>query len=221
MADQQQYYSHYTAIILLSICHNSPISWIDFMAVRKPQDVLRINVSQTDLQQSQLVKYLRDSGQITSRSMAAIEAYWYSYALAADRDIPDATVELAVSESVLALSSQIMRVLNFHRIDRGIVLPNQFLTQCGLVWGGSSPSSPAVVPQQKSVVTLPSVAKVISPAPEPVKHSLASALAEDYDDEDDDDDEVEQSNEVKVGIRIGGLNASQSVADFLNGTNGR
>jgi hypothetical protein len=189
------------------------------MAVRKPQDVLRINVSQTDLQQSQLVKYLRDSGQITSRSMAAIEAYWYSYALAADRDIPDATVELAVSESVLALSSQIMRVLNFHRIDRGIVLPNQFLTQCGLVWGGSSPSSPAVMPQQKSVVTLPSVAKVNSPAPEPVKHSLASANAEAYD--DDDDNEVEQSNEVKVGIRIGGLNASQSVADFLNGTNGR
>jgi hypothetical protein len=218
MADQQQYYSHYTAIILLSICHNSPISWIDFMAVRKPQDVLRINVSQTDLQQSQLVKYLRDSGQITSRSMAAIEAYWYSYALAADRDIPDATVELAVSESVLALSSQIMRVLNFHRIDRGIVLPNEFLAQCGLVWG-SSPSSPAVMPQQKSVVTLPSTVKVNSPIPEPVKHSLASALAEDYDDEDDD--EVEQSNEVKVGIRIGGLNASQSVADFLNGTNGR
>ncbi|NJR32274.1 MAG: hypothetical protein HC778_04775, partial [Chamaesiphon sp. CSU_1_12] len=107
----------------------------------------------------------------------------------------------------------------FHRIDRGIVLPNEFLAQCGLVWG-SSHSSPAVMPQQKSVVTLPSVtAQVNSPTSESVKHSWASALTEE---DDDNDDEVEQSNdEVKAGIRIGGLNASQSVADFLNGTGGR
>ena len=182
------------------------------MAVRKPQDVLRINVSQTDLQQSQLVKYLRDSGQITSRSMAAIEAYWYSYALAVDRGIPDATVELAVSESVLALSGQIHRVLNFHRIDRGIVLPNEFLAQCGLAF---AISAPAVMPQQQSVVTLPSaIATVNSPAPESVKHSPIPVLAAE---DEDDEDEVEQGS----GIRIGGLNASQSVADFLNGTNGR
>jgi hypothetical protein len=185
------------------------------MAVRKPQDVLRINVSQTDLQQSQLVKYLRDSGQITSRSMAAIEAYWYSYALAVDRGIPDATVELAVSESVLALSGQIHRVLNFHRIDRGIVLPNEFLAQCGLALG-NFPSSPAVVPQQQSVVTLPSVAQQVNlPAPEPVKHSPASTLVA------EEEDDSDRNSEVQPSIKIGGLNASQSVADFLNGTNGR
>jgi hypothetical protein len=113
------------------------------------------------------------------------------------------------------LSGQIHRVLNFHRIDRGIVLPNEFLAQCGLALGNFA-SSPAVVPQQQSVVTLPSVTqKVNLPAPEPVKHSPASTLVAE---EEDDSDEVEQ---VKVPIKIGGLNASQSVADFLNGTNGR
>jgi hypothetical protein len=186
------------------------------MATRKPQDALRINVSQTDTRQSQLVKYLRDSGQITSLSMAAIEGYWYPYALATNRDIPDAEVELAVSESVLALSRQIMRVLNFHRIDRGIVLPNEFLSQCGIVWG-SSPSSLAVMPEQKSVVTLPPLpTKVNSPAPESVKSSPAATNSEDCDQEGDPL-EVRQGS----GIKVGGLNASQSVADFLNGTNGR
>jgi hypothetical protein len=188
------------------------------MATTKTRDILKVNIIETNLRQVLLAQYLRDTGNISSQLMGAADAFYYSYASAVDRSVSDATVELAVSESVLALSGQIMRVLNFHRIDRGIVLPNEFLAQCGLVWG-SSPSSPAVLPQQKSVVTLPSCAKVNSPIPEPVKHTLASALAEDYD--DDDDDEVEQSNEVKVGIRIGGLNASQSVADFLNGTNGR
>lgn len=183
------------------------------MAVRKHQDVLRINVSQTDIQQSQLVKYLRDSGQITSQSMEAIRSYWYSYASAADRSVSDAAVELAVSESVLALSGQIMRVLNFHRIDRGIVLPNQFLAQCGLAFAASAPT---VIPQQQSVVTLPSVTqKVNLPAPELVKHSPTSVLVAEG---EDDSQEVEQ---VKTSIKIGGLNASQSVADFLNGTNGR
>ncbi|NJR32267.1 MAG: hypothetical protein HC778_04725 [Chamaesiphon sp. CSU_1_12] len=88
------------------------------MAARKSQDVLRINVSQTDRQQLQLVEYLRKSGQITSMSMEAIESYWYSYALAADPQASDIAVEMAAIESVIGLSSQINRILNFHRLDR-------------------------------------------------------------------------------------------------------
>jgi hypothetical protein len=188
------------------------------MATKKTRDILKVNIIETNPRQVLLAQYLRDTGNISSQLMSAADAFYYSYALGADRAVSDSAVELAVSESVLALSNQIMRLLNFHRIDRGIVLPNEFLAQCGLVWGGGFSSSPVATPQQKPVVTLPSVAKVKSPAPEPVKHSWASVLAEDC----DDDDEVEQNNDkVKASIKIGGLNASQSVADFLSGTGGR
>ena len=183
------------------------------MAIKR--DILKVNIIDTDPRQVLLAKYLRDTGKISSQLMGSADAFYYSYALGMDRSISNSAVELAVSESVLALSGQIHRVLNFHRIERGIVLPNQFLTQCGLVWGESSLSSSAVIPQQKSVVTLPSTTKVNSPAPEPAKYIPPAVIRENCD--DDDDDEVEQSN----GIKIGGLNASQSVADFLNGTNGR
>jgi hypothetical protein len=186
------------------------------MAIRR--DILKVNIIDTDSRQVLLAKYLRDTGKISSQLMGSADAFYYSYALGIDRSISDSAVELAVSESILALSGQIHRILNFHRIGRGIILPNEFLAQCGLAFAASAPT---VVPQQ-SVVTLPSVTqKVNSSAPELVKHISPAVIAEDYDDDDDDDDEVEQSNEVKVGIRIGGLNASQSVADFLNGTNGR
>jgi hypothetical protein len=183
------------------------------MATRKPQHSIRVCIADTDLRQALIAEYLRDIGNASAKLMGSADAFYYSYALGADRSVSDAAVELAISESVLALSNQITRVLNFHRIDRGIVLPNHFLAQCGLALAHSAP---VVVPQQQSIVTLPSVPKVNPSTPEPVKHSLVPVLAED----DDDDGEVEQS-EVKVGIRIGGMNASQSVADFLNGTNGR
>jgi hypothetical protein len=183
------------------------------MSERPPRDFLMMNIAKTDPRQVLLAKYLRETGKIATQLMGSADAFYYSYASAVDRSISDSVVELAVSESVLALSGQIHRVLNFHRIDRGIVLPNEFLAQCGLAFAASAP---AVVPQQQSVVTLPSVTqKVNLPAPEPVKYSPAPALVAE---EEDDSDEVEQ---VKVPIKIGGLNASQSVADFLNGTNGR
>lgn len=180
------------------------------MATRR--DILKVNIIDTDLRQVLLAKYLRDTGRISSQLMGSADAFYYSYASAADRSVSDATVELATSESVLALSNQIHRVLNFHRIDRGIILPNEFLAQCGLAF---ATSTPAAIPQQKPVVTLPSViAAANSSVPEPVKNIPTPVLAVD---EDDGDSEVEQGN----GIKVGGLNASQSVADFLNGTNGR
>jgi hypothetical protein len=175
------------------------------------RDILKVNIIDTDLRQVLLAKYLRETGRITSQLMGSADAFYYSYASAADRSVSDTAVELAISESILALSNQIHRVLNFHRIDRGIVLPNEFLAQCGLAVVSSVPA----IPQQKSVITLPSVSATVNlPAPEPVKHISASVLAAE---DEDEDNEVEQSN----GIRIGGLNASQSVADFLNGTNSR
>jgi hypothetical protein len=179
------------------------------MATRR--DILKVNIIDTDPRQVLLAKYLRDTGKISSQLMGSADAFYYSYASAVDRSISDSAVELAVSESVLALSGQIHRVLNFHRIDRGIVLPNEFLAQCGLAFAASVPA----VSGQKSVVTLPSVAKVSSLAPEPVKHSPPAVLAEEC------DVQIDRNSEVQPSIKIGGLNASQSVADFLNGTNGR
>ena len=183
------------------------------MSKRPPRDFLMMNIAKADPRQVLLAKYLRETGKIASQLMGAADAHFYSYALGIDRSNSNPAVELAMSESVLALSGQIHRVLNFHRIDRGIILPNEFLSRCGLALG-SSPS--AVVSQERSVVTLPSaIPKVDLPVPEPVSSSPASAFVEHGNDV--------EGNEVKRGggIKIGGMNASQSVADFLNGTNGR
>lgn len=184
------------------------------MAARKSQDVLRINVSQTDRQQSQLVEYLRKSGQITSQSMEAIKSYWYSYALAADPQASDIAVEMAAIESVIGLSSQINRILNFHRLDRQIILPNEVLTRCGLI-----PRSEPAVPPAKSL-PLPT-----TPAsPQPLTCSTISALDDDSaqrtlrerSDEAEDDSARwtlrERDRQTHAGLKL-----SSSVASFLYG----
>ena len=65
-------------------------------------------------------------------------------------------------------------------------------------------ASSVATPQQNPVVTLPPVTKVKSSNPEPVKYSAVAA-----------------SNDSREPMTIGSLKVSPSVADFLNGTNGR
>lgn len=103
------------------------------MTARKSQDVIKVTISETNPQEVLIAGYLRDSGKIKAQCMEAIEGYWYSYALSKQPGSSDAEVELAVAESVMMLSTQINRILNFHRIDRQIVLPHEFLTRCGLL----------------------------------------------------------------------------------------
>jgi hypothetical protein len=176
------------------------------MPITKTRDILKVNIIETNSRQVLLAKYLRDTGIITSQLMGAADAFYYSYALAADPNVSDAEVELATSESVLALSSQINRVLNFQRIDRGIILPNEFLSRCGLALGSSPP---AVVSQERSVVTLPSISPVPPATTEPVKHSITTDLS------------ATDDKDCREPMTIGSLKVSASVADFLNGTNGK
>jgi hypothetical protein len=103
------------------------------MTARKSQDVIKVTISETNPQEVLIAGYLRDSGKIKAQCMEAIDGYWYSYALSKQPGSSDAEVELAVAESVMMLSTQINRILNFHRIDRQIVLPHEFLTRCGLL----------------------------------------------------------------------------------------
>jgi hypothetical protein len=175
------------------------------MAARKSQDVLRINVSQTDRQQFQLVEYLRKSGQITSQSMEAIKSYWYSYALAADPQASDIAVEMAAIESVIGLSSQINRILNFHRLDRQIILPNEVLIRCGLI----PRSEPAVSPAKS--LPLPT-----TPAsPQPLNRPTVSAIDDDRSEAEDDSARRtlrERDRQTHAGLKL-----SSSVASFLYG----
>jgi hypothetical protein len=178
------------------------------MGKRPPRDFLMMNIAKTDPRQVLLAKYLRDTGKIASQLMGSADAFYYSYALGTDRSISDEKIELAASESVLALSGQIHRILNFHRIDRGIVLPNEFLVQCGLAFASSTP---AVMSQERfskvEAVLLPPVTPVVNTVMDkPFKDNLVSLS-----DEDEDGDEKDEE------IMVGGLNVSQSVADFLNG----
>lgn len=174
------------------------------MAARKSQDVLRINVSQTDRQQSQLVEYLRKSGQITSQSMEAIKSYWYSYALAADPQASDVAVEMAAIESVIGLSSQINRILNFHRLDRQIVLPNEVLIRCGLIPRSELAVSPA---QSLPLPTIPDPAQ-------PLNCPTTAALDDDPKPEDDSARRTlrERDRQTHAGLKL-----SSSVASFLYG----
>jgi hypothetical protein len=103
------------------------------MTARKSQDVIKVTISETNPQEVLIAGYLRDSGKIKAQCMEAIEGYWYSYALSKQPGSSDAEVELAVAESVMMLSTQINRILNFHRIDRQIILPHEFLNRCGLL----------------------------------------------------------------------------------------
>jgi hypothetical protein len=176
------------------------------MPITKTRDILKVNIIETNSRQVLLAKYLRDTGIITSQLMGAADAFYYSYALAADPNVSDAEVELATSESVLALSGQINRVLNFQRIDRGIILPNEFLSRCGLALGSSLP---AVVSQERSVVNLPSISPVQPATTEPVKHSITADLS------------ATDDKDFREPMTIGSLKVSASVADFLNGTNGK
>ena len=180
------------------------------MATRKPQDAIRVCIAETDPRQVLLARYLRETGRITSQLMGAADAFYYSQALAADRTVSDAAVELAVSESVLMLSGQIHRVLNFHRIDRQIVLPSEFLTRCGLVPVAPALSSPAMMSQEPLVVRQPSLPKLKENPVEPLKYSPVSSLEE--------DDNEADSDEGNSNLQIGGFKVASSVADFLNGT---
>jgi hypothetical protein len=193
------------------------------MARRKPQDSVRVCIADTEPRQIELARYLRNTGNISSQFMVAADAFYHSYTLEANPNVSDTQIELAVSESILALSNQIHRILNYHRINHKIILPNEFLAQCGLAWGSSSLSS-AMMPQQQSAVILPSVtAKVNLPTSEPVKYIPDSRLATDEDGDDRDNADNDPGVGVKQdsGVNISGLNVSQSVADFLNGTSGR
>jgi hypothetical protein len=176
------------------------------MAARKSQDVLRINVSQTDRQQSQLVEYLRKSGQITSQSMEAIKSYWYSYALAADPQASDIAVEMAAIESVIGLSSQINRILNFHRLDRQIILPNEVLTRCGLI----PRSEPAVSPAKS--LPLPTI-----PDPAQPSDNRPTTAALDDDRSEPEDDSARRTLRERDRQTHAGLKLSSSVASFLYG----
>jgi hypothetical protein len=176
------------------------------MAARKPQDVLRINVSQTDRQQLQLVEYLRKSGQITSLSMEAIESYWYSYALAADPQASDVAVEMAAIESVIGLSSQINRILNFHRLDRQIILPNEVLTRCGLIPMSEPAVSPAKVVIAQPLPTIPEPLQPLNcPTTSAIDDDSARRTLRDR-------SEAEDNCQTHAGLKL-----SSSVASFLYG----
>lgn len=177
------------------------------MGTRQTQDAIKVIIARTDPRQVLLAEYLRNTGKITSQLMASADAYLYSYAVAAKSGSSDAEVELAVVESVIALSSQINRILNFHRIDRQIILPNEVLIRCGLI----PMSEPAILPA-KSVVIAPPL-PTIPASPQPLNCLTASAI---------DDDSAqrtlrERSKAEDDRQTHAGLKLSSSVASFLYG----
>jgi hypothetical protein len=86
------------------------------VAVRKRQDTININVSQTNPKQVLISRYLRDSGNITAPCMQAINAYWYPIALAESSDSSEEEVELAFLVAERALLAQIEYLKDYQRI---------------------------------------------------------------------------------------------------------
>jgi hypothetical protein len=103
------------------------------MAIRPPRESIGINISKSNCRHMLLARYLKDSGQISSRSMAAIEAYWYGLASIEDPDSSDEDVELAVLDSLQLLWAQMHRIVDYQRIKRRVNLPAQSLIRFGLI----------------------------------------------------------------------------------------
>jgi hypothetical protein len=103
------------------------------MTKKPPQNVIRINIIETDPQEVSIAKYLRNTGKIKSQLMESSSAYWYSIALAEDPDRSDEEVEIALSKSLSMLSAQMNHLLEYHRIKRKIHLPPESLMRLGLM----------------------------------------------------------------------------------------
>jgi hypothetical protein len=168
------------------------------MSKRPPRDFLMMNIAKTDARQVLIAKYLRDTGKIASQLMGAADAHFYSYALAAESDSSDAEVELAVIESVIALDSQINRIINFHRINRQINLPPEFLRRYGLM-----SMSQSATPASEGLASMPHQT-------DRVAQVLVREVSCESEEEDDEDDEEQDWNQS-------GLNISPAVLTFLNG----
>jgi hypothetical protein len=180
------------------------------MGTRQTQDAIKVIIARTDPRQVLLAEYLRNTGKITAQLMASADACLYSYAVAAKSGSSDAEVELAMAESVIALSSQINRILNFHRIDRQIILPNEVLTRCGLI----PRSEPVMFPEQSVVIT-PPLPTVPVASPQPLNHPTVSAIDDDRSEAENDSARRtlrERDRQTHAGLKL-----SSSVASFLYG----
>jgi hypothetical protein len=120
---------------------------------------------------------------------------------------------MAAIESVIGLSSQINRILNFHRLDRQIILPNEVLIRCGLI----PRSEPAV--SLAKLLPLPT-----TPAsPQPLTCSTISAIDDDSaqrtlrERSEAEDDSARRTLREQDRQTHAGLKLSSSVASFLYG----
>ena len=165
---------------------------IYFMATRPPRNEIRINVAETNHSEVLLAEYLRNSGRSKPQSMDAIYGYWYSYALAAEPGSSDAEVELAVIESVIALDSQINRIINFHRINRQINLPQEFLMRYGLL----SIPQPAAQASEEGLSTMPQKTNALKQ----VSTQEVCSQSDDRGDEEQEEDNDRSWN--KSGVRF-------------------
>ncbi len=189
------------------------------MTKKPPQNVIRINIIETDPQEVSIAKYLRNTGKIKSQLMESISAYWYSIALAEDPDRSDEEVEIALSKSLSMLSAQMNHLIEYHRIKRKIHLPPESLMRLGLRSTSQSVmqsqdrlplETGAASPQMSSIADRSSTSNRTSRSKElRVEAPTLQMAIIDSSDSDSDAEALEESmEEGSIPMTLGGIKIS-------------
>jgi hypothetical protein len=160
------------------------------MTKENKQVVIRISISQTNPKQIAILNYLKATNSITNHAMEAIAAYWYSIALSDDNSSNDEDVELALLESLNKLNSQMLLLVDYHRVKRKIQVPPETLMRLGLLPIQCHTISSPVSIQVPTSSSLPIMNYDSIESSSSTATSLAADLIQQNNDEDDDWDNL-------------------------------
>jgi hypothetical protein len=109
------------------------------MSINKSKCLLKVHFLDNEIAQVVLAEYLK-TGTAKDRVLTATNAYLYPLALAQQPMTTSQELELALLQSVQALQSQAVNLINFFRLNKGITLTPEQLAGIELM----SPSASAV-----------------------------------------------------------------------------
>lgn len=111
------------------------------MANDSPSLVVKLN---RDAAESLLADFLKGDSRVgKDRVIQALSACYQSLALSRSNPEDRAAIELSAIESLMKLRSQMLYVLNYHRLMDGIEFPPDLLISLGMVGDSSLTSHPS------------------------------------------------------------------------------
>jgi hypothetical protein len=103
------------------------------MSINKSKCLLKVHFLDNEIAQVVLAEYLK-TGTAKDRVLTATNAYLYPLALAQQPMTTSQELELALLQSVQALQSQAVNLINFFRLNKGITLTPEQLAGIGCMY---------------------------------------------------------------------------------------